>query len=110
MTSSAVTVPLSTGTGGRSSTAIRPRSGAIEAVAPGRLGRERLRLGAASRGCVAPVDGDRDLALALDQEAGERGVGVVRHRRDRRRPTARARVVDDDLAVDAAAPARRAPT
>ena len=46
----------------------------VEVVAPGQPGRERLRLrGEGRRG--APVDGDRDPALVLHEEIGERGVG-----------------------------------
>ena len=54
---SATVVPLSTGTGGRSSTAIRPRSGRAEPQARRRLVGPRQRLGPAV-GLGAPVDGD----------------------------------------------------
>ena len=79
---SATVVPLSTGTGGRSSTAMRPRSGASSP----RRGAASAAHAVASRaplGLVAPVDGDRHLALALHPQPGQRGLGLVGRLRDR---------------------------
>ena len=84
---SATVVPLSTGTGGRSSTAIRPRSGASSRRRARGLVGPRDRLGPAV-GLGAPVDGDGHTPLALHQQPGQRLVGLVGGTRDRARPMA----------------------
>ena len=70
----------------------------VEVVAPGEPGGERLRLGRERRR-ASPVDGDRHPALVLDEEIGERGVGVVRDLRHHVEPRLGTRI-DDHLAVD----------